>query len=99
MTHASKMHQSVSLYIGKLGPACVCFYYHIPSELDGRAMPIDIQLLHTYVQLCTVATYYLLCFYAVLAFWDGAAYLGPGSYRVLSSVTSVGPTLCFRFCF
>ena len=97
MTHASKMHQSVSLYIGKLGPTCVCFYYHIPSELDGRAMPIDIQLLHTYVQLCTVATYYLLCFYAVLAFWDGAVYLGPGSYRVLSSVTSVGPTLCFRF--
>ena len=49
----------------------MCFYYHIPSELDGRAMPIDVQLLHTYVQLCTVATYYLLCFYAALAFWDG----------------------------
>ena len=27
MTHASKMHQSASLYIGKLGPACVCSYY------------------------------------------------------------------------
>ena len=76
MTHASKMHQSVSLYIGKLGPACVCFYYHIPSELDGRAMPIDIQLLHTYVQLCTVATYCLLCFYADFGFlgWGGLSW-------------------------